>query len=420
MSSRYGIHSPPQEAPGTKMPAHVSSARRSGIVGWWLNLTAPPVPSQAVSREQAERLRKAELTSLSLIPVLAAILALVSNSLASAATAEALILLTVILIVAAALNRLGMTRTAAYLVPSAIVLIIVVGLLAAPGLRLVGLPIFDMFALPVFIVSLTGDRRAPWVFAFAAIAFIVGDYLLQPHALFIVNGAPFDDIAFEQRIYGVWGMVNRHIVLIFFAAFFGWLGARSVESAIRRADRAEEIASLEHDIAEQKRQLDTGIQEILEVHVRAANGDFAARAPLHQENVLWQVSASLNNMLSRLQRSAQAEFQLRRTDEEIDRLRDALSQLKAGRQPIWPAPTGTKVDGLLEVLVGPARSAPQPPWNAPAGGTGALQPPASSGGQGISGPGWGQRDQGQRYQQDQRDEPGQGFGQMPPNPWYQP
>ena len=113
-------------------------------------------------------------------------------------------------------------------------------------------------------------------------------------------------------------------------------------------------------MADQKRQLDIGIQQILQTHVRAANGDYSARAPLGQDNILWQIASSLNNLLSRLQRSGQAEHQLRRTDEEIRRLAAAIDDAQAGRKPIWPAPTGTAADLILERIRGGRRSAPQP------------------------------------------------------------
>jgi len=64
-------------------------------------------------------------------------------------------------------------------------------------------------------------------------------------------------------------------------------------------------------------------------------------------------------ILSRLQRSGQAEHHLRRTDEEIRRLAAAIDDAQAGRKPIWPAPTGTAADLILERIRGGRRSAPQ-------------------------------------------------------------
>ncbi|HZC77676.1 MAG TPA: hypothetical protein VE258_07995, partial [Ktedonobacterales bacterium] len=169
------------------------------------------------------------------------------------------------------------------------------------------------------------------------------------------NASGFDDIAYETNIWSWWGMVNRHVALAFFAGFFGWLGANSVESAIRRADRAEDLAALEHAVSEQRRQLEVGAQQLLETHVRVANGDYGARAPVVQDNILWQVAASLNNLLARLQKSAQADHQLRRTEDELRRLAGAIDDAQAGRRPIWPAPTGTAADLIIERITGRSR-----------------------------------------------------------------
>jgi hypothetical protein len=141
---------------------------------------------------------------------------------------------------------------------------------------------------------------------------------------------------------------------------------------------------MEHHLAEQKYQMELGIREILNTHVRIANGDFGARAPLTQDNVLFQIAASLNNLLNRLSRAGQAEFLYQRTVIEIKRLRDSLLAARAGRQPLWPAPSGTPVDTLIEVIAGqqrPSGAAHLPPgdpyWReAPAG----AYPPSAPGG----------------------------------------
>lgn len=347
--------------------------RRPGIAGWWLDLTAPPLPRAlgSISIEERERLRKAELTSVSILAIMAFLLALVSNSLADPSTGQAVATMAVVLVVAAVLNRASRatswrTHVAAYMVPAIMMLLVMAAILqAGGGLRLIWLPAYDLLALPIFISSLTANRRAPWIFGFIAIAFIALDFNLQGHALITGAGAShFDDIAYETQIWTPWGMVNRHIALCLFAAFFGWLGARSVDNAIARADRAEEVARLEHAVAEQRRQLETGVQQLLETHVRLANGDMSARAPLIKDNLLWQVAASLNNLISRMQNAFRAEHQLRRLEEELHRLAAALDDAKAGRPPLWPAPTGTAADLITDRLTGRGRQS--------AGGPGAL------------------------------------------------
>lgn len=321
--------------------------RRTGLLGWWLNLTAPRWPSHTIPIVERERLRKAELTSFSILAIFACLIALVSNSLADVTTAEAVIGIAIALLIAAVLNRTGHTRIAAYLVPSVMMLIMAANLLQG-SLELIELPIYDLFVIPIILVALIGDRSAPWVFAAIAIAFVVGSYALEPRVtLNLGQGVTFDGLAYEQNIFGVWGMVNRHVTLLFFAAFFGWLGASSVDNAIARADRAEEVARLEHAFAEQSMQLEQGIREIQQTHIKVANGDYKARAPLAEDHILWQIANALNNLILRLQRSVEAEHMLRRTELEVSRLKEEIQRAKAGQIPIWPQPSGTPLDPII-------------------------------------------------------------------------
>jgi hypothetical protein len=120
------------------------------------------------------------------------------------------------------------------------------------------------------------------------------------------------------------------------------------------------MADLEHAYAAQRQQLEVGVQQILQTHVRIANGDYSARAPLTKDNVLWQIAVSLNNLVTRLrtsnQEAGQAAYELARQNDEIQRLATALRDLQANRRPVWPAPTGTAVDQLILILNGRSRS----------------------------------------------------------------
>ena len=73
------------------------------------------------------------------------------------------------------------------------------------------------------------------------------------------------------------------------------------------------------EAAQQKRQLDASIQKIVETHMRVANGDFSARVPLTDDNVLWQISGSLNNLLSRAQRWRQEAAQFEQARRRLER-----------------------------------------------------------------------------------------------------
>jgi hypothetical protein len=330
-------------------------------------------------------LRKAELTSYSILAVFAFLLALVSNSLADPSTAQAVLFMAIGLTVAAILNRFGWTLIAAFLVPILLMAVIALAVLGALQLDIILFPAFDLFVLPIFLTSLIINRRAPWLFALVAIGFIVAVFFYEPHALTTATTPPdghatnFDMIAYYTGIFGWWGMLNRHIGLILFAAFFGWLGARSQESSILRADRAEELAELERRELDRTHELEEGVRQLLAVHVHLANGDFNVRAPAIRNSLLWQIGSSLNNLIARLGRLAQADFVLRRTQEEANRVTEAIYMLNSGRQPIWPAPSNTPLDRLVDVLRGsltprgPGGPAPQLP---PSPGSGYISGPS--------------------------------------------
>jgi hypothetical protein len=266
------------------------------------------------------------------------------------------IVLIVGLLIAFVLNRSGRVTSAGWII---VVLVwggVTGALVTQPtGLTVDALLGFDLLLIALVVAAFVLPRTAVlWVGA-VNIAIITSIYALSPHGDDLTTLIAFYDGDFG----GALALLSRPIALQLIIGVVAYLARRGIDFEIRRADRAEEIASLEHTLADQKRQLDIGIQQILQTHVRAANGDYTARAPLGQDNILWQIASSLNNLLSRLQRSGQAEHHLRRTDEEIRRLAAAIDDAQAGRKPIWPAPTGTAADLILERIRGGRRSAPQ-------------------------------------------------------------
>jgi hypothetical protein len=266
------------------------------------------------------------------------------------------------LVCCAALNRMGVVTGAGTLLVALLVVSVAAALLTFPlGLSVDTLPAYDLLVAGVVAAATVLPRQATFLVAGFNIAFIVGDFYLQPHY------ANLDEVLHDTHLYpsplvATASLLGRPIALQILVAVVAYLWVRGTDEAIRRADRAEEIASLEHVIADQKRQLDMGIQQILQTHVRAANGDFGARAPTNQENVLWQIASSLNNLLARLQRAGQAEHQLHRTEEELRRLASALDDAQSGRPPLWPAPSGTAADLIIDRLARLARrSGPSTP-----------------------------------------------------------
>ena len=326
----------------------------------WLRWTSwgwnRPLPTIS-DRELARRSRLLSWILLAILIVLAILAPLGASDVGSLA---AILGVAVGVLIGIFLNRAGQVTAAGALLIVLITAGVMGSIVTYPlGLGIDSFPAYDILLITVVVAASVLPRGAAFVVAGVNVALIIGDFFLQPHF------ANLNEVLNDPRLYGdpttaTISLLARPVALQIIIATVAFLWVSGTNEAIRRADRAEEIASLEHTLADQKRQLDIGIQQILQTHVRAANGDYTARAPLGQDNILWQIASSLNNLLSRLQRSGQAEHQLTRTNEELRRLAAAIDDAQAGRKPIWPAPTGTAADLILERIRGGRRSAPQP------------------------------------------------------------
>ncbi len=215
---------------------------------------------------------------------------------------------------------------------SSILLIIVIDLgcglmlLTSPmGLDVANLPVFDVLIVSELIAVSLLPAVSVFPVALGNILFISGDIALQPHTP-ALNQLLVSDMAYD--------VIAQPIGLQIIVAVVTYLWVRSALRAIARADRAEEIAELQRRETERTHQLETGIQQLLQTQVRAANGDFTARANLSQDNVLWQVGVSLNLLLTRLQKAgrkvSRAEYENHQLRGEMARLTEALREVRAG------------------------------------------------------------------------------------------
>jgi hypothetical protein len=124
---------------------------------------------------------------------------------------------------------------------------------------------------------------------------------------------------------------------------------RENERLMREAQKIAELEALEIKRQEEQlavsKQIEDGIQHILAtLNTVVTQNDFAMRVPLKQENILWRVGRSINNLLSRIQGFKQEQEQLKKTHvvalAVAQRIRDGQAiQLNA-----W---TGTALDPVI-------------------------------------------------------------------------
>ncbi|HEX8732581.1 MAG TPA: hypothetical protein VF725_11045 [Ktedonobacterales bacterium] len=333
----------------------------------WLQLVSPaPAPASA-SFEQRERVRRGRLVGIlwlawTLIELGAVILFTIvddDHPMMKMALAVALALTVLV----AVLNRGGRVTLAALL------------LVALADLPLASIPAtafggrFDIVDLgPLYLAAgsllVAASALDPWsVFAVALV-----NTALMGVILFLMPHTPaLDQLIASNNAQQAFAGPPLMQAIVALVAYF-W--ARSVLVALRRADRAEEIAELERREFELNRDLEQGARELLATHVRLANGDFRTRVPAIRNPLLWQIGSSLNNLIGRLARLAQIDFLLRRTEQDAHRLAEAIRLAREGRQAIWPTPSGTPLDEVVIALV-PATAQgdappPPPPRAAPA------------------------------------------------------
>ncbi len=286
--------------------------RNVALLAWWYRLAAPPEPPITASIAQRERARHGKLASITIPIFMLFLLSFFPPVIASKDPAIPIIELLLGLtgsILALFLNRRGFTEWAGMLV----LFIEYVGgtltMLNYPhGLTVNDLPMLDFTIIPDVLVLAFFSANTLFAIAFAN-AFQIWIIVVDgPHSTAITQILQTSP---SQIFYHVYVLQLITVIVLY-------LCARSTEIALGRADRAEVIITFERQEKERqeqelerKRQLDAGIQQILQTHVDVANGDFGARAPLHQDHVLWQVAVALNNLIARLQSLNHTERELR-------------------------------------------------------------------------------------------------------------
>lgn len=313
-------------------------------LSWWLRLTAPNGAQQydrASTLQAREHLRRATLTSWTAPFVFFAPLLLIQQA-SDIKTLVAIIILMSASIVALFLNRIGAQVMAALLLIIAMDASIEGALLASGGLSSGWLLSFDLFVIPLITSGILLKRRFLWTFAVLHICFILGDFYLLPHTQ--------DLVALIAQWHGPSIAFARPIIIQIGCCLLSFLELGSTQHAIQRADRAQLIASLQASIAQEKEQLENGVQEVLLLLTNAANGNFNHHPSLPQESSLWQVQGALSTLFARLQSSKQAEVKLQRVEQDMRQL-ITLLQAYQRKQPVqWPLPNGGPLDPLIHAL----------------------------------------------------------------------
>lgn len=331
---------------GSRALPQSTSTYYSGPFGWWFRLTVPPEPPVSADFATRDRARRGRLAGSLLFGLFVLMVLAVVIGLGDPASLISAMIGVGAVVVAMILNRSGYVNIAGFIMVALPALVIALSLLGAPDGKLDALyfPLYDMLVISIVVSATLLTPIAVLMVMLAMVGFTVADILLQPHVA-TMN-------ALFQSSDGLLTLMARPVAFQIIVGIVGFLWARNTVESIRRADRAEELAELERRELDRTHELEEGVRQLLAVHVHLANGDFNVRAPAIRNSLLWQIGSSLNNLIARLGRLAQADFVLRRTQEEANRVTEAIYMFNSGRQPIWPAPSNTPLDRVVDVLRG--------------------------------------------------------------------
>ena len=359
---------PRDETPGYLIETEKPGRRNP--LDLWHQFASPPEPTVGADFEIRDRFRRGQLASTIMFWLTVILVFLVAPIGIIGPNHQILIVavgLQIIIIICAPLNRRGRVNTVGLILSLSLNIGICSSILRSPGgLSPDSIAIFDLLVFSeLFFASLLPVN---WVILDAAfnIAFSILALIYMPRT-------PL----FAQIMHTSFFIIlSRPIQLHLIVTAVLWLWVRSATRSLRRADRAEEIAKLQHAIAvsaqqeaAEKEQLESSINAIIETHTRVANGDIQARVPLKQGMPLWQVAGQLNNLLGRMQRllrvekeaeqwgrriqrAVAIEHELERTQKACMYLGQLINKAEQEQRPIEPAPSGTMLDPVLERLNG--------------------------------------------------------------------
>jgi hypothetical protein len=326
----------------------IGERSQNRLVHWWYQLAAPREPEHATPADR-ERVRAGRLGSLMLLIMFCFELAQVPNALVST---NPFFLPFALIAIAVNIGVFVLNRQGAVLVAGIILVVVVetafVTIISTSPLGL------SARSLSAFYLLVLTELMAVCLLPPASVFLLAGCNVLFTWAAisFLPHASDFQLLTPTAYYSALAGPLTLQVVV----ALVTYLWATGAKQAIARAER---LAALERALAErdreeaaQKQQLEQGIEQILQTHILAANGNLDVRAPLARENVLWRVAYSLNNLLARLKLATSSERELERTKGEVRHLIEGIRQTKARRTRLQVAKNGTLLDPLIQELTG--------------------------------------------------------------------
>ncbi len=334
------------------------SLQHQGLLGRWYQLMAYHLPAghTPTLREQ-EVIRRSRLATFVLVVQLVLIEGPVIPVVAAAPNGHlilpGLLGCIAILLLAFVCNRFGHLTIAGLLMVASIEITVGLKILTIPGgLGVASLPQFDILIQPVLLAVVLLPPWSAFVVAGANISFILLTLLVGPHAPDL--SAALSNPALAGDLFAVPVMAQ------FIIATVAYLIVANLLQALKRASKAEQIAQLEHAIAQSQRaierrnqELEQGIAVLMQTIQSAANrqGTYQ-RIMLPPGHVLWPVLQQIWHVLDRSQRARAAESEVNAIVQACTEVIQALEAAQRGQPFVLPPRRNTPVDGIIMALMG--------------------------------------------------------------------
>ncbi len=342
------------------LPYSITGLNPYPWISWWFFLAAPPAPHQVENLPLKDRefLRRGKLTSIALLILLILQLVQLIPTSYDGTQGYFLIMANIAcLIVVIVLNRFGKLLLAGLwtiLIVEAGMFAVVAGMfasMAAGHLSVAaGLPSLFLLVQPLMISVLLFPSWAILVMGGINVLLVSGILLFIPKSHELQT--------YFQTPSTVFPIVSVPIVTLVVCALISFIVITSLQESLIRADKAEEVIKLQKAMAEQarrelqaKRELETGIQEIISGLTRFSNKDPQARIRLEQGHILWPVASNINNMLGRFTHLREQERPMEQTVQAVQAYLTAIRMSKITRNSTPLPHTGTEVDTLVKELL---------------------------------------------------------------------
>jgi len=303
-----------------------SSAR--GLLAWWYAHTAPPDPPPGATFQQRDLVRRGRIASAIMLFLACILVLVVPIGLVGPNTQIFFTAIAVWFVIGwcLLLNRQGKVNLVGVLLCLSILTGMYLSILRAPG----GMSLDDKDVLYLLIFGelfIGAILPVNWVFvpALINIAFSIFELTMAPHTALFASLLPTSGPTMLFRLIQIHVLVTAVM----------WIVCTHAREAIKRADRAEEIARLQHSLTylanaqvQEGQRLERNIQTLIGTLSRVAQGDLQARVPFVEGETLWPLAGSLNTLLVRYQRARQEAQELERIRPLIEHWRQLEQALR--------------------------------------------------------------------------------------------